>query len=127
MVNKKNILFMGIVAMFVNIAILAVLFYVGFRSGGSFFSITKILSKEIYLEFHLINFIFILLLSMTLNSKMILRCYMPLILLSLIMVFFNALLIPKSFIPIFNTIFWVFYLVFLYFNKKALKAEKAEI
>lgn len=116
MINKKNILFVGIVVMFVNIAILAVLFYIGLRNGGTFSEIVKILSKQIYLEFLLINFgIMLLLLILKINLKF----YKLLLVVSVIKVVLNLLLLLKSFIPIFNSIFWIFYSLFLYSDEKS--------
>lgn len=116
MVNKRNMLFIGLVAILVNVAVLAILFYIGLRSGGTFTEIVKILSKQIYLEFLLINFgIMLLLLILKINLKF----YKPLLVVSVIMVVLNLLLLLKSFIPIFNSIFWIFYLLFLYFDEKS--------
>jgi hypothetical protein len=48
------------------------------------------------------------------------RLYVPLLVLSFIMGLLNLLFIPKNImLSLFNLIFWFFYLLFLYRNKKA--------
>lgn len=123
MVDKKSIWFVGTAITIVNIFTLFILIYYGYRSGLHFFDIIQTLLKELNIAFYFINFILIVFCTM-LKSKLILKFYSFLLILSIILAVLNIYFIPKNFLSIFNTIFWVFYLLFLYFNKKALKTKK---
>lgn len=102
--NRKVILWIGAVVVLVNI-------------------IPLLLTKVAPLEFYLLNVLClgIIICALWLNLKDIFtRLYVPLLVLSFIMGLLNLLFIPKNImLSLFNLIFWIFYLLFLYRNKKA--------
>ncbi len=117
--KRKSILFIGVVAVLVNVSIISISIYFGLRSGLSLYGVINALSDAIYLEFYAINILTIVFFSALRNTKIIFhRLRIPVLIVSLVLALLNALMIAKNFLSIFNALFYFFYASCLYREKQ---------
>jgi hypothetical protein len=116
-IDKNTVIFTGIIAISVVIAVLAITIYFGMRAGGSITKVVAIifLKTKIQMGFFIANTILIVLFCFNLSSdKLFRKLFAPALIVAVAMLFINLLLIPINFIAIFIALFWAFTLVHLY-------------
>jgi hypothetical protein len=125
--KRKSILFIGVVAVLVNISIVSISIYFGLRSGLSLYDVIDALSDAIYLKFYAINILTIAFFSALGNAKIILhRLRIPVLIVSLVLALLNAWMIAKNFLSIFNALFYFFYASCLYGEKQKGRGTKSQ-
>jgi hypothetical protein len=113
-IDKNTVIFTGIIAISVVIAVLAITIYFGMRAGGSITKVVAIifLKTKIQMGFFIANTILIVLFCFNLSSdKLFRKLFAPALIVAVAMLFINLLLIPINFIAIFIALFWAFTLV----------------
>jgi hypothetical protein len=127
-VDRKLILIAGLTAIFVFLGFLSVSVYFGLKEGQSLIKVIKILffETDIRLGFFLLNSIIIVTLCSTLRSnKLTINLFIPVAMLSLIMLGLNLSLVLKTILSHFISLFWILYLIFLYQNKRNYKEKES--
>jgi len=121
-IDKRTIIFIGIVAISVVFAVLTITIYYGMRSGGSITEVISIIFLETQTGFFVASSILIAVFCLKLSSaKIVKEFFATALITSASMLVINLLLFSKNFMagPVF--LFWALTLLYLYQTKRELK------